>query len=204
MRECTHCGRPMAEGFCIGQGLEYYCSEECLHEHYSEEEYNEMYESGDAYWTEWEADEIMHVKFVIDDRDGTDDLVAVFMDNYPSEVLECYCHLGQHSTCTREWLDTCTREATYDEYSDLLDELMDIYYDCDVVVDNAYGMDVEGTPIHAGDLVRWTDPAEGYSAEYTVVDGRPDGECIMLSSEYGYCEALPDECVVLQRAEDID
>ena len=56
MRVCTHCGSEMTEGFCIGDGLEYYCSTECLHQHYTEEEYDEMYADGDgdSYWTTWE------------------------------------------------------------------------------------------------------------------------------------------------------
>ena len=46
----------MTEGFCIENGLEYYCSDECLHKHYTEDEYLEMYDdgNGDSYYTEWE------------------------------------------------------------------------------------------------------------------------------------------------------
>lgn len=53
-RICTCCGRVMYEGYCIGDGLEYYCTEECLHKHYTEEEYNEMYKNDTAYWTQWD------------------------------------------------------------------------------------------------------------------------------------------------------
>ena len=54
-RCCSHCGKSMYEGFCIENGAEYYCSEECLHKHLSEEEYNELYDEGrgDSYWTSW-------------------------------------------------------------------------------------------------------------------------------------------------------
>ena len=54
-RECSECGKEMNEGYCIDNGLEYYCSDECLHKHYTEEEYEEMYDdgNGDSYWTEW-------------------------------------------------------------------------------------------------------------------------------------------------------
>lgn len=57
MRKCTHCSTPMSEGYCIENGCEYYCSDECLHEHYTEEEYLSMYDNGegDSYWTEWEC-----------------------------------------------------------------------------------------------------------------------------------------------------
>lgn len=56
LRECSECGKEMTEGYCIDNGLEYYCSEECLHKHYTEEEYLEMYDNGngDSYWTMWE------------------------------------------------------------------------------------------------------------------------------------------------------
>ena len=55
-RTCSHCGDGMYEGYCIDNGEEYYCSDECLHKHYTEEEYLEMYDegNGDSYWTEWE------------------------------------------------------------------------------------------------------------------------------------------------------
>ncbi len=45
----------MDEGYYIDNGLEYYCSDECLHKHYTEEEYEEMYDdsNGYSYWTEW-------------------------------------------------------------------------------------------------------------------------------------------------------
>ena len=55
-RKCSNCGKKMTEGYCIDNGLEYYCSDECLHKHYKEEEYEEMYDdgNGDSYYTEWE------------------------------------------------------------------------------------------------------------------------------------------------------
>lgn len=57
-RRCSECGEKMREGYVIENGLEYYCSDECLHKHYTEEEWNEMYsDDGDSYWTEWEEEE---------------------------------------------------------------------------------------------------------------------------------------------------
>ena len=53
-RICTVCGEVMYEGYCIGDGLEYYCSIECLSTRYPEAEYMEMYDNGDAYWTQWD------------------------------------------------------------------------------------------------------------------------------------------------------
>ena len=59
MRYCSECGKPMREGYCIDNGLEYYCSDECLHKHYTEEEWLDMYDDGnsDNYWTQWEDEE---------------------------------------------------------------------------------------------------------------------------------------------------
>lgn len=55
-RTCTQCDKEMTKGYCIENGIEYYCSEECLHKNISEEEFNELYDNGngDSYWTEWE------------------------------------------------------------------------------------------------------------------------------------------------------
>lgn len=53
-RYCSECGKSMKSGYCIGDGQEYYCSDDCLYKRYSQEVYNEMYESNCAYYTEWE------------------------------------------------------------------------------------------------------------------------------------------------------
>lgn len=51
---CSERGAFMQKGYCIRNGEEYYCSDECLHEHYTEQEWSEMYEDGgENYWTEW-------------------------------------------------------------------------------------------------------------------------------------------------------
>lgn len=55
VRVCSECGEVMTEGYVIGGTLEYYCSDECLHKRYTEEEWKEMYtDDGDNYWTSWE------------------------------------------------------------------------------------------------------------------------------------------------------
>ena len=56
IRTCDECGREMVEGYCINGGEEYYCSDECLHKHYTQEEYLDLYDegNGDSYYTEWE------------------------------------------------------------------------------------------------------------------------------------------------------
>ncbi len=55
IRVCSECGKPMTEGFCIEDGAEYYCSEECLHKNLTEEEYDNLYDDGrgNSYWTSW-------------------------------------------------------------------------------------------------------------------------------------------------------
>lgn len=56
MRICSECQEIMTEGYVIEAGREYYCSDECLHQHYSEMEYEAMYtDGGDTYWTTWDV-----------------------------------------------------------------------------------------------------------------------------------------------------
>ncbi|MBQ8993722.1 MAG: hypothetical protein IJ085_06325 [Turicibacter sp.] len=57
MRICTECQEIMTEGFVINQ-REYYCSDYCLHQQYSDQEFEEMYkDGGDTYWTQWDVSE---------------------------------------------------------------------------------------------------------------------------------------------------
>ncbi|MCQ2543669.1 MAG: hypothetical protein MJ126_05860 [Lachnospiraceae bacterium] len=57
MRKCTCCGSHMIQGYCIYDGLEYYCSDDCLHSAFTDKEYDELCQSDEAYWTEWEIGE---------------------------------------------------------------------------------------------------------------------------------------------------
>lgn len=70
MRTCKKCGKEhLTEGFVFGDGDYYYCSEECLFEDMTEQEYIDLYEDGYAYWTEWEDEVISAVesaKIIID------------------------------------------------------------------------------------------------------------------------------------------
>ena len=52
-RECSVCHSTMQSGYCIDDGEEYFCSDDCLHSYYSDEEYEELCEQGRGYWTEW-------------------------------------------------------------------------------------------------------------------------------------------------------
>lgn len=58
-RVCDECGKPMIEGYVV-DGCENYCSEECLHKHITEEEFNALYDdgNGDTYWTAWYEDSL--------------------------------------------------------------------------------------------------------------------------------------------------
>lgn len=58
-RCCDECGAGMNEGYCIDSGSEYYCSEECLHKHYTAGEWNDMYRDGDgdSYFTSWDDED---------------------------------------------------------------------------------------------------------------------------------------------------
>ena len=53
VRICSECGSAMIEGYVIDDGSEYYCSDACLNKHYSMDEYMEMYNNDEAYWTQW-------------------------------------------------------------------------------------------------------------------------------------------------------
>lgn len=58
-RICDECLKPMREGYCIDGGSEYYCSDRCLHVHYTPEERKKIYDDGnsDSYRTELEEDD---------------------------------------------------------------------------------------------------------------------------------------------------
>jgi hypothetical protein len=58
-RRCTECNDEMTEGYCIEGGREYYCCDECLHKHHTQEEYLEMYydEDSQTYYTEWDGED---------------------------------------------------------------------------------------------------------------------------------------------------
>lgn len=48
VRCCSVCGRAMTEGYCIENGVSYYCSDECMHTEMTDEEYLELYDDGDG------------------------------------------------------------------------------------------------------------------------------------------------------------
>lgn len=70
-RKCNACGAGMNEGYCIEGGIEYYCSDACLHTEITHEEYMELYADGegDSYWTDWSEDPDEY----LDDEDEDED-----------------------------------------------------------------------------------------------------------------------------------
>ena len=53
-RRCSACGNLMREGYCVDAGEEYYCSDNCLHTEFTDEEWDELCEENDeSYYTEW-------------------------------------------------------------------------------------------------------------------------------------------------------
>ena len=53
-RHCTVCGKFFREGYCFNHGEAYYCSDECLHRDFTEEEWKkECKEDDQSYYTEW-------------------------------------------------------------------------------------------------------------------------------------------------------
>lgn len=57
MRICDCCKKEIIEGYCVHDS-EYYCSDECLHSVYSDEEYKELFEEDCAFWTQWEESDL--------------------------------------------------------------------------------------------------------------------------------------------------
>jgi hypothetical protein len=55
LRICTECDNVMASGYIIGGGDDYYCSDSCLENNMTREEFNELYGDGDTdtYHTDW-------------------------------------------------------------------------------------------------------------------------------------------------------
>ena len=44
----------LREGYCVDMGVAYYCSKDCLHTDFTDEEWNEECENNDqSYYTEW-------------------------------------------------------------------------------------------------------------------------------------------------------
>jgi len=74
-RECDECGKGFNEGYCVDGGSFYYCSDECLHKHFTPEEWEEMSDDdGDSYWTTWDEDPD---EYLVDDDDPAPNNLSV-------------------------------------------------------------------------------------------------------------------------------
>lgn len=52
-RRCSQCDNLMREGYCLDMGLAYYCSDDCLHTEFTEQEWEEECNTNDqSYYTE--------------------------------------------------------------------------------------------------------------------------------------------------------
>lgn len=60
-RVCEECGKPMIEGYVI-DGCDTYCSDDCLHKHITDEEFELLYDNGngDTYWTKWHEESMTY------------------------------------------------------------------------------------------------------------------------------------------------
>lgn len=80
VRKCDICGKPMIDGYCVGDGEQYYCSSECLAKVFTEYEWDLVYQTDGGYYTEW-YDEY--------DENGTDiicnDLLPMWKEEADSE-----------------------------------------------------------------------------------------------------------------------
>lgn len=68
------------------------------------------------------------VKFYLDK--DTNEVFAYFLgkkNQHPNGMQTCYCHIGQHSECSPEYVKEC-KLATPEQYADLKKELESIGY----------------------------------------------------------------------------
>ena len=53
-RRCSECGRRMRAGYCADMGVAYYCSDDCLHTDFTDEEWAAECEANDqSYYRGW-------------------------------------------------------------------------------------------------------------------------------------------------------
>ena len=136
MRICSECKNEMNKGYIIENGIEYYCSDDCLHKHYTEKEYLELYNNGegDSYYTEWESEEMSNYEILIEKLKDNTDVIGEMV----SDVNSYNGHLEEFHWCYND-------EEFYDIYFLSKEEVARaVYYGdyrfCDDYVRlNAYG-----------------------------------------------------------------
>lgn len=53
MRQCNNCKTEMMDGFSYMEGVEYYCSIDCLRRTFTAKEHNTLINEGCLYYTDW-------------------------------------------------------------------------------------------------------------------------------------------------------
>ena len=67
-------------------------------------------------------------------EDGSAEIIAIFPDSYEEYKkmgryeIDCYTHIGQHSTAALDFYYSNTEKATPSEYKELFEELENIGY----------------------------------------------------------------------------
>lgn len=62
-RKCDHCGCGIWQGYMIGGGESYYCSDDCLYANLTEEEWRQRCDddNGDSCYTAWEEHDYQYI-----------------------------------------------------------------------------------------------------------------------------------------------
>ena len=69
-------------------------------------------------------------------KESEGEILAVFLDFVHGSLLDCYAHVGQHGTCSVDYVINDTTPATPEERDPLYHELCGIgYSDIDVLED---------------------------------------------------------------------
>ena len=64
LSQCDTCHKPTIEGYCIDDGAEHYCSDKCLHDQMTDEDFQEMSgEDGTSYIFNWYEDSMTYKSF---------------------------------------------------------------------------------------------------------------------------------------------
>ena len=116
-RQCDECGSGMNEGYVVNGGEEYYCTEECLHKHYSADEWIEMCgddddddNDSDSYWTDWNDDQ-SDWQFIVNGG------VLVDMD-----VQKFRSPVANETNLTQEGKDICAKCGSVQDYGTMKDK----------------------------------------------------------------------------------
>jgi hypothetical protein len=60
---------------------------------------------------------------------GTGDIVAILLDSGNGRgMYTCYEHIGQHGSCSADWVNDCTFPTNPKNYKELHEELQAIYF----------------------------------------------------------------------------